>query len=220
MYDLREDNVIAGIKGVVDLFPEKLEKGVARITKFEFDAKKDVFYNLRASRDMDGIFYMFTGNYVRLHVNNQLMMSDTAMERKTNRYFVQNATGRVLIAGLGVGLIIQAIIDKESVTEVVVIEKYQDVIDLVEPIYKHPKLKVICADIFEYDIPKEEKFDTIYFDIWADISIDNLEQMKVLHAKYRKNKRSNDTWVDSWMKDRLKKQREKERREERMYNRW
>lgn len=213
MINLRgETNELAGIKGVVDLFPEKAEKGVARISKYEFDSKKDIFYNLRASRDMGGIFYMYTGQYVRLHINNRLMMSDTAMERKTNRAFVNNAKGRVLIAGLGVGLIIQAIIDKEEVTEVVVIEKYQDVIDLVEPIFKHPKLKVICADIFEYDMPKEEKFDTIYFDIWAEISIDNLEQMKRLHAKYRRNKRSQDAWMHSWMKDELKKERAKEYR--------
>lgn len=213
MINLRgETNELAGIKGVVDLFPDKSEKGVARISKYEFDSKEDIFYNLRASRDMGGIFYMYTGQYVRLHINNQLMMSDTAMERKTNRQFVNNAKGRVLIAGLGVGLIIQAIIDKEEVTEVVVIEKYQDVIDLVEPIFKHPKLKVICADIFEYDMPKEEKFDAIYFDIWAEISIDNLEQMKRLHAKYRRNKRSQDAWMHSWMKDELKKERAKEYR--------
>ena len=214
MLNLKEKNEIMGVKGVEHKFPEEpLKKGCASITKFEFDTSKDPLYNLRAARDTNSlIFTLYTGKYVRLHVNGELMMSDTAMERITNYDFINNAKGRVLIAGLGVGMILEAILQKESVTEIVVIEKYQDVIDLVHPIYQHPKLKIICADIFEYDMPKSEKFDTIYFDIWAEICEDNLEEMKILHMKYRKNKASKESYVDSWMKDYLKKQRARERR--------
>ena len=147
---------------------------------------------------------MYDGKFVRLTVNGKLMMSDTTMERISNLDFINNAKGRVMIAGLGIGLILEAILNKEEVSEVVVIEKYQDVIDLVEPIYQHPKLKIICADIFEHEMPTSEKFDVIYFDIWADISTSNLVEMKKLHNKYKVNKRSKDSFMDSWLRDFLK----------------
>lgn len=210
-------NKLHGVESVVQLFPKQEEKGVAAISRFEFSSKKDPLFNMRTVRDGGGMFYMYDGHYVRLHVNGKLMMSDTSMERISNMGFIEGANGRVLIAGLGVGLIIHNIIEREKVKEVVVVEKYQDVIDLVHPKIQHPKLKVVCADIFEYELPKEEKFDTIYFDIWANISTENLDQMKTLHAKFRKNlnKTNESRWMDSWMKDYLMRQRTKERREER-----
>lgn len=201
--NLHENNVYLGVKGVVDKFPERLEKGVAKITKFTFDSKEDILYNLRAVRN-GRMFVMYDGKFVRLTVNGELMMSDTTMERISNLDFINNAKGRVMIAGLGIGLILEAILNKEEVSEVVVIEKYQDVIDLVEPIYQHRKLKIICADIFEYEMPSSEKFDVIYFDIWADISTSNLSEMKQLHNKYKINKRSKDSFMDSWLRDFLK----------------
>lgn len=218
--DLRVKNEFVGVKGVVEKFPDKLEKGVAKISTYTFDEEEDFMYNLRAARDGGGMFRMYTGKYVRLHINGQLMMSDTAMERITNSDFIEKANGRVLIAGLGVGLILEGILEKESVTEVVVLEKYQDVVDLVEPLFKHPKLKIICADVFEYDMPKEEKFDTIYFDIWATLCTSNLDEMRTLHAKYRRNKASKDSFMDSWVRDYLKRQKAKEARESRSYRRW
>jgi hypothetical protein len=207
-----------GVKGVEHLFPEKLEKGCASVTKFEFDNQENPLYNLRHLRDGNREHYMYDGTYVRLIVEGKLVMSDTAMERITNREFIKNANGRVLIGGLGIGLILQSILDKPEVTEVVVIEKYQDVIDLVADKFTSPKLKIICADIFEHEIPKTEKFDTIYFDIWADLNTENLKEMKVLHTRFRKNKANKDSYMDSWYKSRLQKIRKKERQSS--WRRW
>lgn len=210
-FDVPNVDRITGVRGVENMFPDEvLQQGVATISKYEFSEVKNPLYNLRAVRDGNMMMWMYDGKYVRLHVNGQLMMSDTAMERRTNRSFIEFATGRVLIAGLGVGLIIQNIIDKEDVTEIVVIEKYQDVIDVVEARIKHPKLKIICADIFNYDMPNTEKFDTIYFDIWPSISTDNLDEMTLLHRKYRKNKRSKESYMDSWLRDFLRSRRRAE----------
>lgn len=217
-FDVPTVDRITGVRGVENIFPDDtIQQGVATISKYEFSEANNPLYNLRKISDGLGFMRMYDGKYVRLHVNGELMMSDTAMERRTNRSFIEFATGRVLIAGLGVGLIIQNIIDKEDVTEIVVIEKYQDVIDVVEPRIKHPKLKIICADVFKYDMPAEEKFDTIYFDIWPEISTDNLNEMTLLHRKYRKNKVSKDSFMDSWLRDFLRNRRAKENRESRRY---
>jgi hypothetical protein len=204
---------ITGVQGVKDLFPEPISQGVVSIHPFHFDERANILYNLRAVRDSGSIFQIYEGHYVRLIVDGELMMSDTPMERISNRDFIDKAKGRVLIAGLGIGMIIRAIVNKPEVEEIVVIEKYRDVIDLVSPKIAHPKVKVIEADIFTYDMAKSEKFDTIYFDIWASINTDNLYEMKELHKRYRKNKRDKDTFMDSWMKKFLYNMKRRERNE-------
>jgi len=196
-----------GVSGVANMYPDKMEIGGAKITKYEFKESENPLYNLRAMRDGGRIFEIYDGEYVRLVVNGELMMSDTPMERYSNRDFIENANGRVFIAGLGIGLIIKAIIDKPEVEEVVVVEKYKDVIDMVAPKFSHPKLKIVEADIFEYKMGKEEKYDTIYFDIWPKISIENLDEMRVLHARFKYHKRSKESYMESWMRDFLRKRK-------------
>ena len=108
------------------------------------------------------------GEYIKLYVDGQLMMSDTSMEKLTNEEFIKNAKGDVLIGGLGIGLLIENLKDKiESgeVTSVTIVEKYQDVIDLIAPSYNIPQVHIECDDIFTRNIKRGEKYDTIYFDI-------------------------------------------------------
>lgn len=136
------------------------------------------------------------------YVDGVLMMSDTDMEKHTNEEFVRNAHGDVMIAGLGIGLILDNLEDKVrsgEIQSITVYEKYQDVIDLVYPKYKHLPLKVICQDILEYKPSKNETYDTIYFDIWPDINSDNLTEIKMLHNRWKFRKREGG-WMDSWMK--------------------
>lgn len=153
------------------------------------------------------------GNYAKLIVGGRLYMSDTPFEKRTNWGIVHHANGHVLIAGLGLGMILTAILDKPAVQSVTVIEKYQDVIDLVAPHHLHPKLTVICADIFEWKPEKGTKYDTIYFDIWPDICTDSLKEMETLHRRFARilNRENHKAWMDSWQKDYLRYQRRRER---------
>lgn len=207
------DQMFPTIPSVTPLFSEVEEKGLAKIVRYEFSNKENPFYNVRESLRTGGLFKMVDGHYTKLYVDRDLMMSDTPMERRTNKDFVNAAHGRVFIAGLGLGLIIQAILKKKEVKEVVVIEKYQDVIDLVVPKFKDSRLKVVCADIFEYKLEKAEKFDVIYFDIWPDITTDSLKEINTLHARFRnhKNTANPNCWMGSWMHKFLKDMRRKER---------
>lgn len=204
--------LIKGIQSITPLFDEKEELGVAQITRFEYIDANNPMYNLRAVRNGGYMMRMYDGHYTRLVVDGVMMMSDTAMERWSNLDFVQRANGRVFIAGLGLGLIIQPLLNNDNVTEIVVVEKYQDVIDLVEPKFKHPKLKVICADIFDFKFPKGELFDTIYFDIWPSIGTENLKEMTILSNRFKNNlNRSNPkAYMDAWLKDYLKRMRRRE----------
>lgn len=205
------------LQGVEKNFTEELnEKGVATIKRFHISEEMAMMSNLRTLMNGgSGIEYVDTGDFVKLYVNGVLMMSDTLMEKRTNAEFIKNAHGEVMIAGLGIGLIIENLIPlckDGKVTKVVVYEKYQDVIDLVAHRYlgKLP-LEVRCEDIMTYKPTKEEKYDTLYFDIWAEVCEDNLKDVRVLHNRW-KNHKKDGAWMGSWMADYLRKRRAAERR--------
>lgn len=191
------------MEGVAQKYNKEENKGIARIERFNISKENSKKYNLLSTMNGEPYFMRIEdGNYVRLWVDGVLMMSDTHMERYTNQFFIDNAHGDVMIAGLGVGLILNALENKVQsgeINSITVYEKYQDVIDLVLPKYKHLPIKVICQDILEYRPPKEETYDTIYFDIWPRISKSNLQQIKILHNRWKFRKRENG-YMDSWMK--------------------
>jgi hypothetical protein len=214
MSDLITNNDRYTCKGVVSLYAEEERHGIAVVKRFFFDETKMAIWNMRQSRN-GAMFRCINGHYCQLFVNNELMMSDTPMERQSNLNFVRNANGRILIAGLGLGMIIHNILQRPEVQEVIVIEKYQDVIDLVQPKIQHPKLKVICADIFEWKPDKGDLFDVIYFDIWPEISTDNLKEISRLHNRFKNslNRNNPKSFMASWMQDYLRKLHRQEQSE-------
>lgn len=192
------------------------ELGVAKIKRFTISEDEARAYNIRTCMSYgSGLQFVTAGDYVKLYVDGELMMSDTPMEKTTNMKFIRNAHGEVMIAGLGIGLILENIIplyESGKVTKVVVYEKYQDVIDLVAHRYiDRLPLEVRREDIMTYKPSREEKYDTLYFDIWADIDEKNLDDVRVLHNRWKSHKKDG-AWMDSWMADFLRKRRAAERR--------
>lgn len=146
------------------------------------------------------VYNLEAGMYVKLvdKKQHQIVMSDTPMELDTNREFVVNAKGTVLIGGLGIGVVLLAIQKKKEVKRVLVIEKEKELIDRIVPMLPlNKKVRVVHGDIFEFET--KEKFDTLYFDIWNNICGDNWQDMKKLHARFRKNKNP-EAWMGSWRK--------------------
>lgn len=205
------------LQGVYKNYGEDVTtQGVAKITRFHISEDEARMYNIRTLMSYgSGIERVDSGDYVRLHVNGMLMMSDTRMEKITNTEFIKNAHGEVMIAGLGIGLILENLIplyESGEVTRIVVYEKYQDVIDLVAHRYMDRlPLEVRCEDIMTYKPQKEEKYDTLYFDIWPDVDEKNLDDIKVLHNRWKSHKKKG-AWMGSWMADFLRKRRAAERR--------
>ena len=179
------------------------KQGEAELVHFTVDEAASLMTSFRAVQHPDA--YVPPGQYAQLRVNGTIMMSDTRMERHTNAEFTYKANGRVLVAGLGLGLILFAIADKPNVERIVVVEKSQDVIDLIGPTLRakfDDRLEIICADIFDWKPEKGTRFDTIYFDIWPRACTDNLEEMNRLHRRFRTYLCS-DGWMDSWRRKEL-----------------
>lgn len=175
--------------GAVRVKPCKSEN--FEISMFEVDEKKAKFFNLQMMMSRQNRFIR-PGTYTQIvGKGHGIMMSNTPAEIGGHMEFYYAATGRVMIGGLGIGMILEAVLKKPEVTSITVIEKEQEIIDLVSPFYANEeKVKIICGDVFN---PKDylapgTKFDRLYFDIWDTICADNYPEMKDLNVKWRKYK--------------------------------
>lgn len=165
---------------------------VERFTVAGNDAK---FERLRAA--FNGGRYVPEGTYTWLKRSNYTVMSDTPDEIRDHLGAIGNAHGDVLINGLGLGVVLQAVARKPEVNKVTVIEKSPDVITLVAPYYTHlygDKIEIIEDDALNFKPAKGSRFDMVWNDIWDDICADNLEDMKKLHRKYGRY----TDWQGSW----------------------
>lgn len=177
------------------------------------------FHNLRALWQARGrASTIKPGDYCRLKEKahwGDVVMSDTPYERITNVSAVNRAHGRMLIGGLGLGMILIPIAAKANVVQIDVIEKSPEVIGLVYPqlcrwweSHGSPatplRVNVIEADMFEYKPAPGVLYDSIYFDIWPNVCSDNYHDMKRLHRSWgrRLNRKGNSlAWMDSWERD-------------------
>lgn len=142
----------------------------------------DLLTRARAERDGQPLR---AKKYTRLIVDGTLWMTDAEFECMTNLRVVEWAAGDVLIAGLGIGLILQPLLDSPDVKSVTVLERSADVIALVGPRYEHPKLTIVEADAYTWK-PPATAYNLIYFDIWANVpNEDNKEEITALKKRYR-----------------------------------
>ena len=81
---------------------------------------------------------------------NRCIMSNTPMEEYTNREFVEKAHGDILIAGLGIGMIILPLQDKEAVKSITIIEKNKDIwIEISGDGFLYNMVRIIAGTLVE-----------------------------------------------------------------------
>ena len=106
-------------------------------------------------------------DYTFLYKDGDRIMQDTHKEYAEHQPLWDGATGDVLIGGLGLGLVHQKLIDNPHVTSVTVVEKYQDVIDLVwNNCPKDSSFTLIHADITTWKITGN--YDYVWIDTWLN----------------------------------------------------
>lgn len=95
-------------------------------------------------------------------------MSDTAMEQEAMMIASITARGDVLILGLGIGLLPTLVkMRNRMVKTITIVEKEQDVVNLVYDYIKFRKTRLIVCDADEYLSSTSDKYDFIFVDIWA-----------------------------------------------------
>ena len=195
------------------------QKGIWKVIHFTITEEGARNYNIQSI--LSGHFRpVSTGSYIRLVRKTkgdqwQTVMSNTPIEVSEHMKFINIAGkvlgGNVLINGLGVGMVIAKLLPFDKVTKITVIEKEQDVIDLVAPTFlKDPRVEIIHADALEYQPPKRIMYSAVWHDIWPTIDSDNIPDMCKLHRRYGKKCQ----WQGSWERKRCERLRREERKAE------
>ena len=112
-----------------------------------------------------------------------------------------------MVHGLGLGVAVQAMLNKKKVQKLTVVEISSDVIALVGSYYAAlfgNRLEIINADAFTWKPPKDVRYGVVWHDIWDNICSDSLPEMHKLHRKYGRK----TDWQGSWCRWRCEQQRD------------
>ena len=134
------------------------------------------------------------GIYKRLMYKSQVVMSNTPAEICDFMSFVWRAKGNVLINGLGLGVVLKAVLQQPEVESVTVIEISEDVIKLVAPYFTDPRVTIVQADALIWKAPRGMYYNAVWHDIWSDVCISNLDDMRLLHRKYGRRCSYQESW--------------------------
>jgi hypothetical protein len=158
------------------------------------------------------------GTYTRLKRKGAFdpMMSDTSAEvldhwEVLSKLETAEPGTRVLINGLGIGMVLQAALRNENIEHVDVVELEKDVIDLVGPHYvkrtASGRLTIHHADAFTIQWPKGMRWNIAWHDIWPTLCVDDLEE----HTKLTKRYQNRVDWQGCWGHQFLLQEKRRER---------
>jgi len=191
-----------------------------RVEQFVVTAEGAKFHNLREALNPGrGYRVIYPGTHTKLCRGGEIIMSDTPSEVSDILDPIREAKGQVLINGLGLGVVLQAVLAKPEVDHVTVVELSPDVVRLVAPIFfggslpvtetvkrgrdhafqmRRPdgRLTLVHDDAFEYDPPKGVRYGMVWHDIWDGICSDNLVQMTRLKRKYGRRADWQGCWCE------------------------
>lgn len=190
------------MNAVLDQYKVNIPEGMSgkwAIEKFEVDSEAAKWERIRAVLNHSGRGVP-EGKYTRLMRGSELIMSDTPDEIRDHMRAIRLAKGNVLINGLGLGVVLQAVLRKAEVEHVTVVEISADVIALVATHYETMfgrRLTIVNMDAMDYRPPKNARYGMVWHDIWDNICGDNLAEMSTLHRKYGRRA----DWQGSWGRD-------------------
>ncbi len=138
------------------------------------------------------------------------MMSDTPAEIRDLiepwLKFKEPWVDRVLINGLGLGIVLKMALAQPHIQHIDVVEIEPDVIKLVAPSYDDPRVQIHAGNAYTIKWPKGQEWSVVWHDIWPNICTDNLEGMGTLHRRYGRRV----VWQGSWQREYLQYQRRRE----------
>lgn len=193
----------------VDL-PECEQDGLS-VERFTIERNdiRHLMYGSRATRP---------GTYTALKLNGRLWMSDTDAEKQDHmpavRKMVSFQAKRVIINGLGLGMVLKAALAMDHVEHVDVVEIDERVIRLVGEHYaRDPRVKLHHADAYAQASlwPAGTRWDVGWSDIWPDICLDNMASITRLRRSYGRR----TDWHDCWSREQLVVLQRREKAEER-----
>jgi hypothetical protein len=119
------------------------------------------------------------------HDQIEFVMTDNRHEYIAHQSLWDNMSGHILIGGLGLGMVNHKLILEPNVLSVTIVEKYQEVIDLVwDHCPKDSRFTLVHADVHSW-IP-DKSYNLGWFDTWgAELPYESLETYKSrINTKY------------------------------------
>ncbi len=178
--------------------------GNYRIHKFTITPEEAAVYNLKAT--IRGVEDMVVepGDYTSLlrgsGAKDIVVMSDTPSERRDHVEIVKRGHGHVLVNGLGLGVVLNALCMSLDVDKVTVIEFAPEVVALVGKFYREKfpgRVEIIQGNALQYRPPAGVHYGAVWNDIWDTISPDNLPDMRLLQERYEPI----SDWCGSWREE-------------------
>jgi len=216
-----------GFPMMATVYPDGITSGKALIKHVGVSKADATFASIRAMSSGRGS--VREGDvYAQLYVGGTMWMSDTRDEQRDHNTALWRATGEVLIGGLGLGMVALGIALKPEVTRVTVLELNPDVIALVEPHLRAAlvaagqdpnKLVIVNADVFEWKPAKGQKFDTMWWDIWATLCTEDLKEHAKVNRKFARAKNPG-AWTGCWGAELLKRRHRQDKEDSRYRRMW
>ncbi len=116
---------------------------------------------------------------------------------------VRHATGHCLVTGLGLGIVVNAMLLKPGVERVTVLEIDPDIIGLVGSHYRAKfgdRLELIEADALTWKPPRGARYAAVWHDIWPAICADYLPEIRTLKVRYARR----CDWQGVWAEDEMR----------------
>ena len=111
-------------------------------------------------------------------------MVDDVPHWRSMQIYAQGSKGKVLAAGLGLGLIAHAVEPVDSVESITIVERSMDVIDLVGPHVKPlQKTRIVSADWYSFmaNEARIAEYDTVIVDLWVTHSVE--EKLRIYYQE-------------------------------------
>jgi hypothetical protein len=119
------------------------------------------------------------GDHTVLLLDGALSMTDAPFVLRNYVWFLRAARGDVLLTGLGLGCLVRGLLALPEVRSITVLELHADVLGLVGPHYRDPRVEILHADALSWDPPSARRWDCAMFDIAEDLAL-----LEALHARY------------------------------------
>jgi hypothetical protein len=192
-----------------------MEFGNGRFIIDRFTVSKSAAINFNTHHLANGsqTRFIMPGEYTRLREKDpkgefkldeerwMVWMSDTPAERKDHDEVYAMAKelgGRILVHGLGLGVIVNALLELPNIEHVTVWDIEEDILEHVGGFYLEKfgseRLTLVQGDAFEHKPKKGETWTIAWHDIWPTLDSDNLKPMQRMCARFR----TRVAWQECW----------------------
>ena len=116
-----------------------------------------------------------------LWINDRLWMWGLPEEIEDQKEIAENASGKVLVAGYGLGIVQKFLLENRQVDFVLTVEASKEVLDVCKSRYGKLYGDIVLCDY--YDFESQIEFDTVVGDIWENVNERYLEEYERFRVK-------------------------------------